>query len=126
MNTFAVLGDAVRWRLVELLSLGEQSAGTLTDIARDEFGISQPAVSQHLRVLREGGLATVRRDGTRRLYTLDPAPLEAAAAELARLRTPARQRLDALHTEISRGVRTRRHTPPAAAGTASLQGKDAS
>lgn len=105
VHEFEVLRDAVRRRLVTVLASGEQTAGVLTDIARGEFGISQPAVSQHLRVLRENGFATVRVEGARRYYALDAAGLDAADAELARLRAPLPQRLDALHTEIARGRR---------------------
>ncbi|MGV9194825.1 ArsR/SmtB family transcription factor [Microbacterium sp. MC2] len=117
MHVFEVLADPVRRRLVELLGLGEQPAGQLTDLVRAEFGISQPAVSQHLKVLRDAGFATVRADGTRRLYSVDRAGLDAAETALERLRAPVAQRLDALHTEIARGRR-------AAAST--LRRKDAS
>lgn len=105
MHEFEVLADAVRRRLLAVLALGEQSAGILTDIARSEFGISQPAVSQHLKVLRENGFATVRSDGPRRIYALDSAGPDAAARTLAALRAPLSQRLDALHTEVARGQR---------------------
>lgn len=105
MHEFEVLADAVRRRLIAVLALGEQSAGILTDIARAQFGISQPAVSQHLKVLRENGFATVRADGARRIYALDPAGPDAAERALAQLTDPLRQRLDALHTEVARGRR---------------------
>ncbi len=105
VHAFEVLAEPVRRRLVELLALGEQPAGALTDVVRAEFGISQPAVSQHLKVLRDAGFATVRAEGPRRIYTTDRAGLDAAAAALARLRAPLRQRLDALHTEVARGRR---------------------
>lgn len=112
MDGFEVLGDAVRRRLLEVLAAGEQPAGLLTDLVRAEYGISQPAVSQHLKVLREHGFATVRADGTRRVYALDTAGLEEVEAYLARLRTPMSQRLDALRTEIARGQRARREAAP--------------
>ncbi|WP_431801956.1 ArsR/SmtB family transcription factor [Microbacterium sp. bgisy203] len=108
MHEFEVLADAVRRKLLAVLAVGEQPAGTLVDIARSEFGISQPAVSQHLRVLRDNGFATARAEGARRVYALDPAGLDAAEAELSRLRDPLGQRLDALHTEIARGRRAAR------------------
>ncbi len=75
---------------------------------RDEFGISQPAVSQHLRVLRESGFTSVRADGTRRLYAVDAAPLREVDAWLERFRGFWEQRLDALGTELARGRRERR------------------
>ena len=83
MHALDVLGDPVRRRLLELLAEGETSAGDLGRRVQEEFGISQPAVSQHLRVLRESGFATVRPDGTRRLYGIDPAPLAEADAWFA-------------------------------------------
>ena len=61
---------------------GELTSGAVTAAVRDEFGISQPAVSQHLRVLREHGFATVRPDGTRRLYAVRPEPLQEVDAWL--------------------------------------------
>ncbi|WP_083975221.1 ArsR/SmtB family transcription factor [Herbidospora daliensis] len=75
MHAFDVLGDPVRRRILELLADGELSAGEVGAVVQPEFGISQPAVSQHLRVLRENGFTTVRVDGPRRLYAVDPAPL---------------------------------------------------
>ncbi|SLM94941.1 Transcriptional regulator, ArsR family [Corynebacterium xerosis] len=75
---------------------------------QQEFGISQPAVSQHLRVLREHGFATVRADGRRRLYAVDArGPQEARdwLTPFERFWLPA---LDALGTELARGRRQRR------------------
>lgn len=86
MHAFDVLGDPVRRRILELLAGGEQSAGEVGAVVQAEFGISQPAVSQHLRVLRENGFATVRVDGARRLYAVDPAPLAEIDRWLTRYR----------------------------------------
>ncbi|GGJ88626.1 transcriptional regulator [Pilimelia anulata] len=108
MTPFEALADPVRRRLLELLAGGEAAAGELTAAARSEFGISQPAVSQHLRVLREAGLVTVRPAGPRRLYAVDPAGLAAIDDWLDRFRAFWPQRLDALATELARG---RRHRP---------------
>ena len=108
MHAFDVLGDPVRRRILELLAAGEQSAGAITAAIRAEFGISQPAVSQHLRVLREAGVATVRPEGTRRLYAVDPAPLRDVDAWLDPFRAFWAPRLDALDTELARGRRQRR------------------
>lgn len=63
-----VLNDPTRRHVLELLRGGEQSVRELTD----NTTVTQPAVSQHLRVLREAGLVAVRPDGTRRLYRIDP------------------------------------------------------
>ena len=72
VHAFDVLGDPVRRRILELLAAGETSAGDVAARVGGEFGISQPAVSQHLKVLRDNGFATVRAEGTRRLYAVDP------------------------------------------------------
>ncbi len=74
MDAFETLGDPVRRLIVEELTGGERSAGELTVSAQDRFGISQPAVSQHLRVLRERGFVTTRAEGTRRYYRLAADP----------------------------------------------------
>jgi DNA-binding transcriptional ArsR family regulator len=103
VHAFDILGDPVRRRILELLADGEQSAGTISGFIQQEFGISQPGVSQHLRVLREHGFATVRADGARRLYAADPEPLQEVDVWLDRYRRFWHQRLDALGTEPKRG-----------------------
>ena len=108
MHAFDVLGDPVRRRILELLTDGELSSGAITDVVRGEFGISQPAVSQHLRVLREGGFASVRPVGTRRLYAVDAEPLREVDDWLDHFRTFWTQRMDSLETELARGKRERR------------------
>lgn len=108
MHAFDVLGDPIRRRILELLADGEQTSGAVTDVIRAEFGISQPAVSQHLRVLRENGFATVRVDGARRLYTVDDLALREADAWLKRFRRFWTPRLDAIATEVARGRKERR------------------
>ena len=105
MHAFDVLGDPVRRRILELLADGERASGALTETIRSEFGISQPAVSQHLRVLREAGFASVRPEGTRRLYAVEHAPLRDVDAWLDRFRAFWTPHLDALATEIARGRR---------------------
>ncbi|MBW9121300.1 winged helix-turn-helix transcriptional regulator [Microbacterium trichothecenolyticum] len=108
MHALDILGDPVRRRILELLAEGERSAGEIGDEVQREFGISQPAVSQHLRVLRESGFATVRPEGARRLYAIAPEPLENAAAWFDPFRRFWQPHLDALGTELARGRRTRR------------------
>ncbi len=111
VEAFDVLGDPVRRRLLELI--GDQGdertagtpAGELTDAVRAEFGITQPAVSRHLRVLRESGFVSVRPQGQRRLYALEPVPFAELDAWLQRYRRFWRQRLNALDTEVQRGRR---------------------
>jgi DNA-binding transcriptional ArsR family regulator len=108
METFGVLGDPVRRRILELLASGEHPAGDVAAAIQGEFGLTQPAVSRHLRVLRENGFATVRSAGARRLYGLDGTGLDDAQGWLADLRGQWSQRLDALDTELARG----RHRTP--------------
>ena len=100
-----MLGDPVRRRIIEMLSRGEHAAGSVAAVVGAEFGISQPAVSQHLRVLRESGFATVRAEGTRRLYAVEHAPLRDVDAWLDRFRAFWTPHLDALATENARGRR---------------------
>ena len=108
MHAFDVLGDPVRRRILELLADGELSSGAVTSVVQEEFGITQPAVSQHLRVLRDSGFATVRPEGTRRLYAVDAAPFQELDGWLDHFRQFWNQRLDSLATELARGKRERR------------------
>ena len=120
------MADPVRRRILELLLVGETPAGTIAEA----FPVSRPAVSRHLRVLREAGLVRVRVVGQQRVYRLDTAPLAeldgwldrfrplptvvrddavgagAGTATGHRLPGPA-GRLDALGTEVRRGRRAR-------------------
>ncbi|ACU35760.1 winged helix-turn-helix transcriptional regulator [Actinosynnema pretiosum subsp. pretiosum] len=84
MHALDVLGDPIRRRILELLADGERTAGSLAEVINAEFGISQPAVSQHLRVLRESGFARVRAEGTKRLYEIDGTALREVDGWLAR------------------------------------------
>ena len=115
MHALDILGDPVRRRVLELLARGELSAGEIGAVIQREFQISQPAVSQHLRVLRESGFATVRSEGTRRLYAVDASPLAAADAWFDPFRRLWQPRLDALGTELARGRRARRTSAAVAA-----------
>ncbi len=108
MHAFDVLGDPVRRRILELLADGELTSGAIGDVVQAEFGISQPAVSQHLKVLRLSGFTTVRPEGARRLYAVDTAPLHEVDAWLEPFRHFWEQRLDSLATELARGKRERR------------------
>ena len=108
MEAFDVLGDPVRRRILELVADGEQAAGAIGEPVQREFGISQPAVSQHLRILRESGFLSVRAEGTRRLYAVDPAGLQDVDEWLDRFRRFWAPPLAALATELERGKRSRR------------------
>jgi DNA-binding transcriptional ArsR family regulator len=108
VHAFDVLSDPVRRRILELLADGERSAGAVCEVIQKEFGISQPAVSQHLRVLRESGFATMRPEGTRRLYAVNDEPLREVDAWLDHFRRFWTPPLAALATELARGRRQRR------------------
>ncbi len=111
MHAFDVLGDPIRRRLLDLLSepgTRARPAGELAAIVMSEFQISQPAVSKHLKVLRDNGFASVEVDGNRRLYAARPEPLREIDAWLDRYRRFWTNRLDALDTEIARGRTGRR------------------
>ena len=107
MHAFDVLGDPVRRRIVELLADGEHMSGEIVDVIQDEFGITQAAVSQHLRVLRESGFAGVRAEGARRYYNISTEPLREIDDWLDRFREFWEPKMDALATEIARGKKRR-------------------
>lgn len=108
MDVFAVLSDPVRRAILQMLARGEQPAGAIVDAIGTRFQISQPAVSQHLKVLRDSGLVTMRAEGTRRIYAVNPLPLRAIDDWLMAFRSFWEPKLDALETEIARGKRQRR------------------
>src|SRR3954447_20952291 len=93
---FGVVAEANRRRILDLLRQEERPVGVLVA----ELGISQPAVSKHLRVLREAGLVEVRADAQRRLYRLRPEPLRAIDEWLAPYRAAWRDRLDTLERHL--------------------------
>lgn len=108
MHAFDVLGDPVRRRILELLAQSEHTSGGIVTVIRNEFGISQPAVSQHLRILRESGFANVQIDQQRRIYSVSTEPLQEVDAWLDRFRVFWGPQLSALDTEIARGKKKRR------------------
>jgi DNA-binding transcriptional ArsR family regulator len=108
------IADAVRREILLMLRDEPLSAGQIAD----RFAISRPAVSRHLRVLREAGVVRDEADGRRRVYTLVTAPLDELAGWLGRLTQPSGwpHRLDALETEVyrtrrERHVAARQHPP---------------
>ena len=94
--SFAVLAEPTRRTILDLLRDGERPVGELVDRLR----LSQPAVSKHLRVLREAGLVDVRSDAQRRLYRLRPEPLAEVDAWLAPYRRLWTRSLDALEKHL--------------------------
>ena len=107
MHALDFLGDPVRRRILELLADGERASGAVSAVIQQEFGITQPAVSQHLKVLRDNGFATVRAEGARRLYAVDATALRDVDAWLDRFRRFWTPHLDALASELARGRRER-------------------
>jgi DNA-binding transcriptional ArsR family regulator len=107
MHAFEVLADPVRRRLLELLAEAERSSGDMTSVVQSEFGLTQSAVSQHLRVLRDSGFAHVRINGARRIYTVNAEPMRDVDLWLDRFRSFWEPKLEALATEVARGKRQR-------------------
>lgn len=108
MHAFDVLGDPVRRRILELLAQREHASGEVVEVIAQEFGITQSAVSQQLKTLRSHGFATVRAEGTRRIYAVAPEPLAEIDIWLGQFRRFWGPKLDALATELARGKRARR------------------
>jgi DNA-binding transcriptional ArsR family regulator len=98
MNSFAALADPTRARIVEALAERERTAGEIGAF----FTLTQPAVSQHLRVLREAGLVKTRRDAQRRIYSLNPAPLMDIDRWLERYRRFWAGKLDELEEQLDK------------------------
>lgn len=99
MDRFVALADPTRRQIVELLGEGEQAAGAIVA----NFRVSPPAISQHLKTLREAGLVRVRIDGQRRLYSLDPDGFADMEAWFEKMRRFWSGRLDALERELEKG-----------------------
>jgi len=108
MHAFDILGDPVRRRILELLGEREHASGEVVAVISKEFGITQSAVSQQLKTLRSNGFATMRAEGTRRIYAVEPQRLAEIDVWLDQFRRFWGPRLDALATEIARGKRARR------------------
>jgi DNA-binding transcriptional ArsR family regulator len=102
MEVFAALADDTRRRIVELLAGEELIAGEVAA----HFGCSRPAISHHLKVLREAGLVRSRVDAQRRVYSVDPAGLDAVEAWAATQRRFWNAQLDRLARRIERDVAT--------------------
>ena len=96
MQSLLAIADPTRRRIVELLAVRERTAGELVD----EFDMSAPAISQHLKVLREAGLVTVRAEGQSRVQALNPDGLDELDAWLEKMRSIWSRRLDALEREL--------------------------
>lgn len=97
MDVYEALADPTRREIVAMLAAGEQSAG---DIA-DRFPIAGPSVSRHLKVLRESGLISYRRDATRRIYRLDSEPLDEVRQWMQAQIDLVRERFDRLGAHLA-------------------------
>ena len=106
MQPFAALSDPTRRRIVEMLAAGERSAGEIVA----EFDVSPPAISQHLKVLREAALVRVRAEAQRRIYALDPKGFAALDEWLAHVRRYWGPKLDALERALAKDKISRRRT----------------
>ncbi len=107
MQSLLALADPTRRRIVELLAQRDRTAGEIVD----EFDMSAPAISQHLKVLREAGLVTVRAEGQSRIQALNPSAFDELDAWLDKTRRQWSQRLDALERELrAEDARERRKT----------------
>ena len=94
MDTFIALAYPTRRQIIESLAIGETSFGALAD----QFEMSRPAVSQHLKVLRDAGIVTSRADAQRRIYRLSDDGLEEIDAWLGKVQKFWTRRLDKLET----------------------------
>lgn len=108
MQVFAILSDPVRRRILEHLCVEDLSSGDVVSTVGKEFGITQSAISQHLKVLRENKLANVRVDGARRIYSLEPTGLEEIDQWLAPFRHFWEPKFEALAKEVERGRKKRK------------------
>ena len=104
MLAFTALADPTRRKIVELLGRGERSAGEIAD----EFDVSQPAISQHLKALRDAGLVRMRAEAQRRIYALDPEGLAAIDTWLEGVRRFWPGKLDALERELRKPTKRRK------------------
>jgi DNA-binding transcriptional ArsR family regulator len=96
MQSLLAIADPTRRRIVELLAENERTAGQLVD----EFDVSASAISQHLKVLREAGLVTVRAVGQSRVQALNPDGFSDVEEWLEKTRSVWSRRLDALEREL--------------------------
>jgi DNA-binding transcriptional ArsR family regulator len=98
MDAFVALADPTRRQIIQSLASGESGFG---DIA-DQFEMSRPAVSQHLKVLREAGLVAVRKDAQRRIYRIEASGFEEVDAWLDSVRQFWNERLDNLERVLGK------------------------
>lgn len=100
MMAFQALSDPTRQRIVEMLAGGALSSGEIAG----HFQLSPPAISQHLKTLKEARLVRVRPDKQRRIYTLDPHGVSEVADWVERIKSFWNPRLDALEAVLKRDL----------------------
>src|SRR3954454_12794474 len=115
MTAFTVLAEPNRRRILDLLLERPRPVGDLVE----RLGLTQPATSKHLRVLRDAGLERARTEAQKRVYELDPAPLAEVEAWLAPYRDRWAARLDALERHLDE------RSADAAEGTIEQRGDEA-
>lgn len=120
MDIFSALADTVRRDIVDLLHQQPLTAGEISA----HFPVSRPAISRHLRVLREAGLVTVEESGRERIYRFDPISLRQIDDWLNRYRDRWESRFDALETEVHRTRRERERREAADAKAPSIIRKE--
>jgi DNA-binding transcriptional ArsR family regulator len=98
MDVFTALADPIRRDIVDVLAQGDEDAGSIAS----RFAVSRPAISRHLRVLREAGIVEARPDAQRRVYRLRPDALMEVGAWLAKYRRFWPQRLEMLAAALER------------------------
>jgi DNA-binding transcriptional ArsR family regulator len=98
VNTFAVLAEPMRLRILDELRRSERSVGELVEA----LAVSQPSMSKHLRVLREGGLVTSRTAAQQRIYRIEPGPFRALDDWLEPYRRMWTRHLDALERHLDK------------------------
>ena len=101
MDTFAALADPIRRSILEMLAHGDRNAGQIAD----GFSVSRPAISRHLRVLREVGLVAAREHGQQRIYRLEPGPLAEVTNWIDRYSSFWEDRLDRLVEQVETKAR---------------------
>lgn len=119
MDVFSALADPVRRSILETLNAKPLTAGDLAD----RFPISRPAVSRHLKLLRQAGLVSVVASGRTRVYRVEPAPMAKVEHWLAQYRDTWSSRFDALETEVFRTRRERERNDQARADRDVASGK---
>lgn len=108
MHAFTILSDPVRRKIVVLLLAQAMSSGEIVETVGEEFNISQSAISQHLKILRENRFANVRVDGSRRIYSLDTSGLQDIDEWLTPFRQYWEPKFEALANEVRRGKKKQR------------------